>query len=67
MLLALGVFTAFPGWILWGLLMGLGLGMHPRLSEPEDRIDRARRVQVAVSLLLLVLSFSPVPLALLAR
>jgi membrane-associated protease RseP (regulator of RpoE activity) len=66
-LLALGVFTAFPGWILWGLLMGLGLGMHPRLAEPEDRIDGNRRLQVVVSLLLLVLSFSPVPLALLAR
>jgi membrane-associated protease RseP (regulator of RpoE activity) len=66
-LLALGVFTAFPGWILWGLLMGLGLGVHPRLSEPEDRIDRTRRLQVVVSLLLFLLSFSPVPLALLAR
>ena len=66
-LLGLGIFTAFPGWILWGLLMGLGLGMHPRLSEPEHRVDLARRVQVAVSLLLFLLSFSPVPLALLAR
>src|SRR5207302_26533 len=52
---------------LQALLMGLGLGMHPRLSEPEHRIDRTRRVQVAVSLLLFLLSFSPVPLALLAR
>jgi len=41
--------------------------MHPRLSEPEHRIDRTRRVQVAVSLLLFLLSFSPVPLALLTR
>jgi membrane-associated protease RseP (regulator of RpoE activity) len=66
-LLALGVFTAFPGWILWGLLMGLGLGGHPQLAEPEDRIDATRRLLVFASLLLLVLSFSPVPLALLAR
>jgi len=66
-LLALGVFTAFPGWILWGLLMGLGLGVHPRLAEPEERIDGIRRVWVGASLLLFVLSFSPVPLALLAR
>ena len=66
-LLALGVFTAFPGWILWGLLMGLGLGMHPRLAEPEERIDGIRRAWVGASLLLFVLSFSPVPLALLAR
>ncbi|HEY5676074.1 MAG TPA: site-2 protease family protein, partial [Myxococcales bacterium] len=65
-LLALGVFTPFPGWILWGLLMGLGLGFHPPLAEPEERLDGPRRVLVAVSLLLLALSFSPVPVALLA-
>lgn len=65
-LLALGVFTPFPGWILWGLLMGLGLGFHPPLAEPEDRLDGPRRILVLVSLLLFVLSFSPVPVALLA-
>ena len=66
-LLAAGVFTPFPGWILWGLLMGLGLGSHPRLTEPEERIDGRRRLLVAASCLLFLLSFSPVPLALLAR
>jgi len=66
-LLALGVFSAFPGWILWGLLMGLGLGMHPRLLEPEERLDGWRRLLVALSLILFLASFSPVPLALLAR
>jgi len=65
-LLALGVFTPFPGWILWGLLMGLGLGFHPPLREPEETLDWPRRALVAASLLLFVLSFSPVPLALLA-
>jgi membrane-associated protease RseP (regulator of RpoE activity) len=65
-LLALGVFTAFPGWIIWGLLMGLGLGFHPPLTAPEGRLDGRRRLLVAASLVLFVLSFSPVPLALLA-
>jgi len=65
-LLALGVFTSFPGWILWGLLMGLGLGFHPPLADPEARLDGPRRLLVAVSLLLFALSFSPVPVALLA-
>lgn len=65
-LLGLGVFTPFPGWVLWGLLMGLGLGNHPRLAAPEERLDGPRRGLVIVSLLLLVFSFSPVPLALLA-
>ena len=64
-LLALGVFTAFPGWILWGLLMGLGLGYHPPLAQAEERLDGPRRALVAVSLLLFALSFSPVPLSLL--
>ncbi len=66
-LLALGVFTAFPGWLIWGLLMGLGLGHHPPLAEPEERIDGPRRLLVFASLVLFVLSFSPVPLALMAR
>jgi membrane-associated protease RseP (regulator of RpoE activity) len=65
-LLALGVFTAFPGWMVWGLLMGLGLGAHPHLAEPEERLDGPRRALVLVSLVLFLLSFTPVPLALLA-
>jgi membrane-associated protease RseP (regulator of RpoE activity) len=64
-LLALGVFTGFPGWIIWGLLMGLGLGFHPPLAQPEERLDGPRRALVALSVVMLVLSFSPVPLALL--
>jgi len=47
--------------------MGLGLGGHPQLAEPEERIDGTRQVLIAASLLMLVLSFSPVPLALLTR
>lgn len=65
-LLALGIFTAFTGWLLWGLLMGLGLGRHPELTEPEERLDGPRRALVVVSLLLFALSFCPVPLAMLA-
>ncbi len=64
-LLALGIFTAFPGWIIWGLLMGLGLSMHPQLPAPEERLDGPRRALILISLVIFVLSFSPVPLALL--
>jgi membrane-associated protease RseP (regulator of RpoE activity) len=82
-LLALGIFTAFPGWIFWGLLMGLWLGFHPPLagdpprpvagdparseSASEERLDPKRRLVLALSLAVFVLSFSPVPLATLAR
>jgi membrane-associated protease RseP (regulator of RpoE activity) len=65
-LLALGVFTAFSGWILWGLLMGLGLGRHPELGEPEEHLDRRRQLLVLASAVLFALSFCPVPLAMLA-
>jgi membrane-associated protease RseP (regulator of RpoE activity) len=65
-LLALGIFTAFPGWLLWGLLMGLGFSSHPRLPSAEERLDGPRRLLVLASLVMLVLSFSPVPLALLS-
>jgi membrane-associated protease RseP (regulator of RpoE activity) len=65
-LLALGIFTAFPGWMLWGLLMGLGLGSHPQLPASEEQLDGPRRLLVLASLVMLLLSFSPVPLALLS-
>jgi membrane-associated protease RseP (regulator of RpoE activity) len=65
-LLALGVFTSFSGWVLWGLLMGLGLGVHPSLEEPEQHLDGPRKGLVLISLILFALSFCPVPLALIA-
>jgi len=46
--------------------MGLGMGHHPPLAQPEEKLDGPRRALVLVSAVLLVLSFSPVPLALLS-
>ena len=66
LLFALGLFTAFPGWILWGLLMGLWLGNHPPLAAPEERLTPGRRAVLVLALAAFVLSFSPVPLATLA-
>jgi membrane-associated protease RseP (regulator of RpoE activity) len=63
-LLALGVFTSFSGWILWGLLMGLGLGVHPPLAEAEESLDGPRKLLVVASVVLFALSFCPVPLML---
>jgi membrane-associated protease RseP (regulator of RpoE activity) len=67
LLFCLGIFTAFPGWLLWGVVMGLGFGGHPTLAQPEERLDRPRKLLVAASALLFALSFCPVPLALLAK
>jgi membrane-associated protease RseP (regulator of RpoE activity) len=62
MLLGFGIFGRFPGWILWGLITGLLLNSHPRLEEPEMRLDGRRRLLVVIGLVLFVVSFVPSPL-----
>lgn len=62
-LFALGIFTSFAGWAVWGLLMGLGLSNHPRLAAPEPSLDRERKLLIAAAVIIFVLSFTPVPLA----
>ena len=65
-LLGLGVFTPFSGWLLWGLVMGLGLSFHPPLAEAEPQLDGRRRMLAWVSLGMMILSFTPAPIVLLA-
>jgi membrane-associated protease RseP (regulator of RpoE activity) len=65
-LFALGIFTPFFGWTLWGLVTGLFIARHPPLQEPEARLSRGRKWLLVASLALLALSFAPVPLAPLA-
>jgi membrane-associated protease RseP (regulator of RpoE activity) len=65
-LFALGLFTPFFGWTLWGLATGLFLARHPPLHAPEPELTRGRKWVLALSLVLLVLCFAPVPLAPLA-
>jgi membrane-associated protease RseP (regulator of RpoE activity) len=66
LLVALGIFTAFSGWLLWGLLMGLWMNFHPEIAAAEERLDGKRRAVLLLSALLFALSFWPVPLAALA-
>ena len=66
LLLGLGVFTPFMGWAVWGLITGIFLNQHPPVAESEPRLSPGRRAVLAVSLIIFVLSFSPVPLAPLA-
>jgi membrane-associated protease RseP (regulator of RpoE activity) len=65
-LLALGVFTPFVGWAVWGLITGLFLNQHPTVPDSEPRLGVRRRAVLLVSLIIFVLSFAPVPLAPLA-
>ena len=66
LLLGLGVFTPFLGWAIWGLITGIFLHQHPSVAESEPRLSSGRRAVLVVSLIIFVLSFSPVPLAPLA-
>jgi len=65
-LLALGVFTPFLGWAVWGLITGIFLNQHPPVAESEPRLSAGRRAVLAISLIIFILSFTPVPLAPLA-
>jgi membrane-associated protease RseP (regulator of RpoE activity) len=66
LLLALGIFTPFVGWAVWGLVTGLLLNQHPPVVDSEPRLSGGRRAVLAISLIIFVLSFAPVPLAPLA-
>jgi membrane-associated protease RseP (regulator of RpoE activity) len=61
-LLGLGVFSPFPGWVLWGLLTGLWFNRHPRLADPEPHLDGWRRLWLFAALLVFLLSFVAAPL-----
>jgi membrane-associated protease RseP (regulator of RpoE activity) len=65
--LALGIFTPFVGWALWGLLTGTVLSRHPAVAEPEERLTPGQRALAVASLATFVFSFTPVPLALLLK
>jgi membrane-associated protease RseP (regulator of RpoE activity) len=60
-LLALGL--AWPGWVLWCLVI-LVLGLrHPPVADERHPLDRRRVAIAALLLLIFLLSFAPVPLA----
>ncbi len=64
-LVGLGVFTPFIGWLFWGLLTGTVLSRHPPLREGEVPLSAGRKLIALVSLLIFIASFAPVPLAML--
>src|SRR5205823_2880787 len=66
LLLALGVFTPFFGWAVWGLITGMFLNQHPPVRDSEPHLSPGRRLVLIASLIIFILSFAPVPLAPLA-
>lgn len=70
LLVGLGVFTPFTGWLLWGLLTGTVLSTHPPLSGEvaEGAAPLGWRwLLVAASVVVFALSFSLAPIALLLK
>ena len=51
-----------PSWILWTLIT-LAIGLrHPPVRDEETTLDTRRKVLAAVALLILILSFTPMPM-----
>ncbi|MEP7011726.1 MAG: site-2 protease family protein [Acidobacteriota bacterium] len=54
-----------PSWILWTLIT-LVIGLkHPPVRDEETTLDTRRKVLAAVALLILILSFTPMPMSVL--
>ncbi|MGC2062732.1 MAG: site-2 protease family protein [Thermodesulfovibrionales bacterium] len=63
-LIMLGVLV-FEGWIVWAILLVI-LGIrHPAIMEPYIPLDRRRKVAGIISLIIFILTFSPVPITIL--
>ena len=57
-----GLSFAWPGWILWAvvvLVMGIA---HPPTADPAERLDPGRRALALVCLVVFALCFTPVPI-----
>lgn len=60
-LVVLGLF-AWPGWLLWAVLAGKVIGTgHPPVDFPQVALPASRKLVAAFSLVLLPLTFAPVP------
>lgn len=58
----LGLFF-WPGWIIWALLMLLIGYRHPPVVYPQIQLDRKRRIIGWVSLVIFILTFTPMPVS----
>lgn len=52
----------FPGWIIWAALLMFVLGTrHPQVMDPSAPLDFKRKLVGALSLVVFVITFTPVP------
>ena len=61
-LLLIGGYFFWPGWFLWSVLVLLMRLKHPPVRDERVPLDRTRRLVAVAALLMLLLSFMPVPL-----
>jgi membrane-associated protease RseP (regulator of RpoE activity) len=61
-LVVLGIFF-WPGWLIWALLMIIIGYRHPPVVYPQIQLDRKRRVIGWVSLVIFILTFTPMPIS----
>ncbi|MFN7963094.1 MAG: site-2 protease family protein [Thermoanaerobaculia bacterium] len=55
--------TVWPGWLVWCTLVVFVIGLrHPPVLDEETPLDRGRVAVAVLALLILALSFTPVPL-----
>lgn len=59
-LIVLGVFF-WPGWIIWAILMIVLGYRHPPVVYPYIQLDRRRKLIGWISLLMFILTFTPMP------
>ena len=59
-LVVLGLFT-WPGWVVWAVLVALIGTRHPSVVDNEVPLDGRRRAAAAASLVVFVLTFTPLP------
>jgi len=60
-LVVLGVIF-WPGWLVWAVLMIILGYKHPPVVYPDIRLDRKRKLIGWVSLVIFILTFTPMPI-----
>jgi membrane-associated protease RseP (regulator of RpoE activity) len=63
-LVLMGIFT-WPGWAIWGAVNVMFGLRHPPPTDPYVPLDRKRKIVAALAGVILVITFVPVPVAML--
>jgi membrane-associated protease RseP (regulator of RpoE activity) len=60
-LLLLPLAALWPGWLIWAILLGVSGFRHPQVP-PWPHLDRKRKIFALAALLMLILTFHPMPI-----